>query len=181
MASSLYQTLARVLVYQVIFIGVYYSYTNLTKNANEFKDQFFNFERFVEQQWGFSLIKNFGFLEQLLANPELFYQIFLAKRLIFAVLGVFGWYLGAFGSIFEYLVAYFVHSNPLAEENLITWPFGIKIDLVLSIGVILAILVSTCSSSCEPCGESCNAENKKVGETEVRKAPNSGSNKKKHL
>jgi len=177
---------ARLLVYQVIFFGIYHGITNQTKNANELKDKYYSLERWVKKGTDFSLL-SLPYHEELLSNkPELFYQIYLGKTAFFALLGLLGFKIGAWGSVLVVVLKILLFMNPFLPENKIHYPYAINMDLLLNIGLMCALLMTTtnfCSSSCgaeeeeakiEPIEQSSNNSSR-------HNAPNSGQKKKKHM
>jgi len=179
---------ARLLVYQVIFVGIYHGLTNTTKSANEFKDKYYSLERWVKQKTDFSLL-SLPFHEDLLSNkPVLFYRLYLGKIAFFGLLGLLGFKVGAWGSALLVVFKVFLFMNPFLPENKIHYPYSINMDLLLNIGFILALLMTTtnfCQSACDGNAQVYEKIKSFDNKTEERShAPSSGgqgSRKKKQM
>ena len=127
--------LNRLMIYQIIIIWIALKYLNPQKYSNEFKDK-------INTNLSFFEIKNNN-LDDLLLDPETFTKYFTVFELLFAVLAIFGFKTGSFFSGIVYLFTTFIYFNPLLPENKIQAFYGVKMEFLFSLGVILAIFLDT--------------------------------------
>lgn len=125
--------LRRALIYQYLAFWVYTRFSNLTLYGNELKDK-------VNSNLAYFEIENEQIKTQL-ENPEqlLNYLLILESVLICAALlgtRFSAYFLGVLTSFTTFL-----YYNPLLKQNSIKGYFGVQTDLVLSVGVILAIFL----------------------------------------
>ncbi len=149
-----YKFLVRILVYQVIFVSIFHNLKDLQKNAYEFKDKYYSLERWIKHK---TKISTLPFLEELVSNkPILVYQLYIAKTGIFALLGLLGFKIGAYFSVLMWIFQMMLF--PIRHSSyVLSYPYAINIDLVISIGYIIALLMTTTSFN-DDCGESCGSE-----------------------
>lgn len=170
---------ARLLVYQVVFLSIYHGITNVQKSSSEFKDKFYSLDRWSKQSFGQTLFLHPKIEELLSTNSELFYQIYLAKLGFFAFFGLLGFKFGAWTVALLRVGHIMLYLNPFLAENRITFPYGISTELLLHVGVILAVFMTStnfCGSSCTP-----SQVDELSKDSSRDNAPNSGNKKKKHI
>jgi hypothetical protein len=104
---------AKLLVYQIVFVSIYYGLTNLTKSSNEFKDKLYSLDRYLNLGKEFSFISYIPGVDDLLrTNTELFYKIYLVKIGLFALMGLLGFKLGAYLSVLARVFYLMTFHNP---------------------------------------------------------------------
>jgi len=148
----------RTLIYNVSFIIIYvnlkdsYQESNFVTKANEFKRNFlFLLEKLNinQNQQLYSLISNL-----LNTHYIITFQVFIAGLLLFSILSVltnkklFSFFYWTFFTLYTA-----IYYNPLLPENKIHSMYGIRNELILSIGVIIVIFLNIFNSE-----ESSNSE-----------------------
>lgn len=135
----------KLLIYNFTFLFIYsnllqgdISHTSLTK-SNEFKRNVL----FLCEKLKIN-VKTLRTVEELLnANPVLVFQITLGVLFFFSFLSiitqkkVFNFF---FTIIFGFLAAVFY--NPMLPENRIAAPFGLRRELILSVGIFIVMCVN---------------------------------------
>ncbi len=127
--SKLKDFFLRFLIYFVIILWPYTKLQNLFQNVEEFKN---------------SIFKNLAFYKIKFdpkENSDLILIIFFfysCAEFIFALLGLFNFFVGHIFSIIFFIITNFIYFNPFMDENRIKL-VNTKIELFYNIGIIFSI------------------------------------------
>ena len=130
--------LRRLVIYQIIFFSTIMKFQNLQKYSTELID------KITIQTTYFNL--KIGMIDYFLLNPEPLTKYLTIVELIFALLAVFGLKVGAFLSGMLYFFTTLIYFNPILPENRLS-VYGVKIELLFSLGVIIVIMIDCFSGS----------------------------------
>jgi uncharacterized membrane protein YphA (DoxX/SURF4 family) len=131
--TKVHNFLRRAFIYQYLAFWVYIRYNNLQVYGNELKDK-------INTNLAYLEFENEQVKSYLETPEQVLYYILILEAVLIG-LALFGTRLAAFflGSLTA--LTTFIYYNPLLKENRIQSYYGIKTELILSIGVILAVFL----------------------------------------
>ena len=137
------ELLKRIFIYNITLAYLYLNFfkteNDLNKKSNEFKKNFlFSIEKLKLEPETFNLINNI-----LNANSFLIFQSIFGVLLLSSILSIFS-KTKIFNFVFVILFGFIsaINYNPLLPENKILAPFGIRRELILSVGICIVLCLN---------------------------------------